>query len=128
MHPDARALEKVLDNAARLLDPPGPSAKYEKHGFVPTPTLMQFEGYGIGAWSRSNDGSTPPEAVVLHIDFGRTLFVAVPKPGVETITGKDDFELHPMTEIGLRLKTRRSINVLIVGLEEHRDAVFPLDE
>ena len=83
-----------------------------EHGPTPTPFLAQLEAYDVGQWCPTPDGTGPPEAVVLSI---------VPK--VDTpiyVCGRR------AEAVGLRLKSRKAINVLISILERHRDEVFPL--
>lgn len=89
--------------------------KYDisEHGPTPTPQLMQCDGYDVGQWCESPDGTGKPVAVVLSF---------VPGAGVDMwLRGVR------MTSIGLRIKSRHAINTLISILEHHRDEVFPLE-
>lgn len=88
--------------------------KYDisEHGPRATPRLAQFEGYTVGQWCPTPDGSGKPEAVVLEIC----------KPdGIEFL-----IQGRRASGLALRLKSRHAINVLIEVLERHRDEVFPL--
>lgn len=76
---------------------------------TPTPNLAQFEGYTVGQWCPTPDGSGAPTAVVLSVEFS----------GQHTLDG------WPCSAIGLRLKSRHAINTLIEVLEKYRDEVFP---
>lgn len=82
----------------------------EKIGPQGTPDLAQFEGYTVAQWCPTPDGSGPPTAVVLQLDVANVHFV---------VNGRR------AAAVGLRLKSRHAINVLLEILERHRDAVFP---
>lgn len=92
------------------------SKRYDIGEFGPTPTpqLLQCDGYDVGQWCESPDGSGKPVAVVLSFVPGESV--------------KMSLRGQPMTSIGLRLKSRHAINTLIGILEHHRDQVFPVPE
>lgn len=69
-----------------------------------TPTqctrVLPCDGYRIASWCPTPDASGPPTAVIFLL----------PVEGIE---------------LGLRLKSRRAVNELILALQKHRDDVFP---
>lgn len=86
----------------------------EEFGATPTPHLAQVDGFGVGQWCPTPDGTGKPEAVVIYYK-----------------TDALDIKLtdgRPVGQLGLRLKSRHMVNTLISILEHHRDEVFPLHE
>jgi len=73
-----------------------------EHGPSPITGTVYIEGYTVGQWCPTPDGSGPSTAVVIQLHVGDGM------------------------HIGWRLKSRRAVNVLIEVLERHRDEVFPV--
>lgn len=64
------------------------------------PPSIAIEGYTVGSWCPTKDGSGPPEAVAIMLEVA----------GVPIL---------------LRLKSRQAVNDMIESLERYREDVWP---